>query len=187
MSKPLTPRMFAKLVGASLSTVQERLRKGLLKRSATRDRRGRWQIDPAMGTAEWHVGTALREHGPKTAGEVTVGPDDAVRLLRAKADKEQDLALKAREDARKAAADAQLAEADLLERQGKLVSARDMELEMVRVFTACKTKLLGIPSRARQQDPALTTAQLALFEALIREALTELASKAGEAPEGGAA
>lgn len=80
--------------------------------------------------------------------------------------------------ARLDAAKAELAELELAERQKELVEVREIDARLVGVFGRCKTKLLGVPSRARQQDPGLTVAQLALVDTLIREALEELAEEA---------
>jgi hypothetical protein len=55
------------------------------------------------------------------------------------------------------------------------VLAADVESRLVNVFSRCKTKLLGVSSRARQRDPGLTGAQVQMIEALIREALDDLA------------
>lgn len=76
--------------------------------------------------------------------------------------------------ARREAAEAGLAELELAQEQGKLLPALDVEARLVKVFTESKNKLRGVPSRARQQDPALTVAQLALFGTLIDEALEGL-------------
>ena len=81
-------------------------------------------------------------------------------------------------------AKALLAELDLAERRRELLPARDVEARLADAFANCKTKILGVPSRARQMDPALTHAQLALFEKLLREALEDLAGGAelGDGP-----
>lgn len=80
---------------------------------------------------------------------------------------------------------AKLAELDFRKRSGELVEAKEVEAQLSDLFANCRNKLLGVPSRARQQDPALTRAQILLVEELIREALEELASAASsdEEPE----
>jgi phage terminase Nu1 subunit (DNA packaging protein) len=79
--------------------------------------------------------------------------------------------------ARREAAEAALAEIELGEKRRELVPAKDVESKLVNIFAHCKTKLLGVPARARQRDPALTGAQVDLIETLIREACEELASE----------
>ena len=73
------------------------------------------------------------------------------------------------------AAQADLAELKLERERGELVLAKDVERRLVAVFTACKTRLLAIPSRARQALPELTNAGVLVIEDLVREALEELA------------
>lgn len=70
----------------------------------------------------------------------------------------------------------QLSEITLAKQRGELVSAKDVEHRIAEVFAQCRTKILGVPARARQQDPALTVAQVTLFETLIRETLEALSS-----------
>ncbi len=75
---------------------------------------------------------------------------------------------------------AKLAEMKFKEAAKELIPASELRRVMVDVFAEVKTKLLGIPSRARQQDPALTVAQVMLIEALVREALEALANETAE-------
>jgi phage terminase Nu1 subunit (DNA packaging protein) len=70
---------------------------------------------------------------------------------------------------------AKLAELDYQERIGQLIDARQVEAKTVEVFTRCRTKLLGVPSKAKTAIPTLTRADLAALDRLIREALEELA------------
>lgn len=58
----------------------------------------------------------------------------------------------------------------------ELVPAKDVRLALENEIHACRTRLLRIPSRARQAMPELTTAQLGGLEELIREALEGLAA-----------
>jgi hypothetical protein len=78
--------------------------------------------------------------------------------------------------ARREAAEAALAEIELAEKRLELVPAKDVEARLVKEHSQAKTKLLGVPARARHQDPSLTPEHLALFEDLIREALNDLAT-----------
>jgi phage terminase Nu1 subunit (DNA packaging protein) len=69
---------------------------------------------------------------------------------------------------------AQLAELQYKEAAGDLVPAKDVKARLVEVFSSCRTALLAIPSRARQQAPHFTAADILLLENLIREALEAL-------------
>lgn len=152
--KQLSPRKFAELVGASLAAVQAGLESGRLSESATRDERGRWHIAADAGLEEWSANAPVR---------MPVGDAEALHAWR-----------EAR--ARKEAAQAALAEDELRRKRGQLIEAGKIEAKLTTVFSGCRNKLLGVPSRARQQDPTLTAAQLALLEQLIREALEDLAA-----------
>ncbi len=152
--KPISEREFARLVGASLSTVQRRRADGRLALSASQDAKGRWRIDPTLGREEW------RTLAPAQAG----GPKDAASLAAWRAAR-----------ARREAAEASLAEDELRRSRGEFLLAAVVEARMVEVFSSCKTKLLALPSRLRQRQPDLTLGQVAAVDALIREALEDLA------------
>jgi phage terminase Nu1 subunit (DNA packaging protein) len=144
---------------------------GRLTKSVKKNPGGTYSIDPKRADLEWAASTyadrvpltgptapaAVLPAGPATAGA------EAMSLGEARA--------------RLEAAKAELAEMDLEERRGELVPAREVEARLVAVFSSCKVKLLGVPSRVRQQDPGLTKAQVALIEASVREALEDLAGE----------
>jgi hypothetical protein len=71
---------------------------------------------------------------------------------------------------------AELAELNYKQRAGELVNAADMTAAMADAFSTVRTKLLGLPSKAKQQLPHLTLAELATLDAIVREALEGLAS-----------
>lgn len=77
--------------------------------------------------------------------------------------------------ARREAAQARMAELELARQEGELVLAKDVEARLADVFLRCRTKLLGVPTRAREQDPTLTDQQIKLVDELIHEACEELA------------
>jgi phage terminase Nu1 subunit (DNA packaging protein) len=54
------------------------------------------------------------------------------------------------------------------------VSSSEVKLRWSAHVVAARTKLLGLPSRAKQRLPHLTPADLATLDRLIREALEEL-------------
>jgi phage terminase Nu1 subunit (DNA packaging protein) len=75
---------------------------------------------------------------------------------------------------------AKQAELNYREDAAELIPARDVRRRLEEVFLTCKTKLLGVPSRARQLLPHLTVADVTTLDALVRESLEELAGE-GEA------
>lgn len=150
------------LAGGTLKAVQSAIKSGRLSRSLTADRK---QIaSAAKADAEWAATTHVDRiplSGPTAAG--TPPPD----LQESRA--------------RREAAEAALAEIELAEKRAELLPAADVETRLKNVFASCKTKLLGVPARARQRDPGLSAEQITLFEDLIREALEDLAGGPAEA------
>lgn len=71
-------------------------------------------------------------------------------------------------------AQADLAELKRDEMAGELVRASDVRKRLEEYIAACKTRLLAIPSRARQALPHLVNADVLEIENLVREALEEL-------------
>lgn len=63
----------------------------------------------------------------------------------------------------------------LAQAKGELVPAADVRAAVVEKFTVVRTKLLALPSRAKQQLPHLSVADVAAIDALVRESLEELA------------
>jgi hypothetical protein len=71
-------------------------------------------------------------------------------------------------------AQADLAELNLQEKRGELVSAADVSREWSNILSQARSKLLGVPTRFRQAVPTATTENVATLENLIREALEDL-------------
>lgn len=154
----MSEREFALLVGATHSQVQRRRKMGLLARAASQTRSGHWRIDRAIGLREWADAKGAPDNGTGS------------REWR-EARTRREVAMAAR------------AELELARESGELVEAASVEEQLTDVFSACRTKLLGIPTRLRQRLPHLAAGDVAEIEALIREALEELA-KWGEGEEG---
>jgi len=74
---------------------------------------------------------------------------------------------------------AELLELERKEKEGLLVRAADVEAKWVEVITISRTKVLGVPSKAKQRIPDLTQDQIAILEDIVREALEELAEADG--------
>jgi excisionase family DNA binding protein len=70
---------------------------------------------------------------------------------------------------------AELLELERKEKEGLLVRAADVQAKWVEVITISRTKVLGVPSKAKQRIPDLSQDQIAILEDIIREALEELA------------
>lgn len=162
-SKPLSLRAYARhreaagLAGGTLRAVQVAIESGRLSKSITKDKK---IASASAADAEWNATTHV-DRIP-IGGPTHAGPPPPPDLAESRA--------------RREAAEAALAEIELAEKRRELVPAKDVESRLVNVFAQCKTKLLGVAARARQRDPGLSGPQIEIFEALIREALDDLAS-----------
>jgi phage terminase Nu1 subunit (DNA packaging protein) len=85
--------------------------------------------------------------------------------------------------ARREAARAELAEIEVAEKRGDLVSAEEAEAELDELCTVVKTRILGVPTRFRQRVPHLAVADLDLLDLLLREALEELGRGDGDSDQ----
>ena len=157
-------RAYAKRVGVSVAAVSRAVKSGRLRASLTPDGK---IADAALADAEWAANTRAdrrpltgRGAKPSQPAEVTPGKTPDYGESRA----------------RREAAEAALAELELAKEQAKLVDAAEIERRIADDYGKVRVKLLGVPSAARQRDPTLTAAHLALFDALVRSALEDLAS-----------
>lgn len=174
-SGPLSQRAYAARRGVSHMAVQRAIKAGRLK-DCLND--GGQIVDPDLADREWERKTDLsRAPIPvrQRAAGVALGPA---------ADDGEAVPDMADASAREKHWRAKLAELKFRESASELVPAAGVKAELEGVFRSCRTKLLGIPSRARQLLPGLSLGDVAKIEALVREALEELAS-GGAKGEGG--
>jgi hypothetical protein len=150
-------RAFARARGVTLSSVQRAIAAGrLTKQSVGQDAKGRPVItDPELATQEWEAHTR-----PRVDSRKGNGLGEPTRLATA--------------TLRERNARAEIFELDAAKRKGVLVPRAEFELAWSAHVVAARTKLLGIPSRAKQLLPHLTVSDLAVLDRLIREALEEL-------------
>jgi len=159
-------RQARSLPGGTLRAVQVAIRDGRLASSLTKDRT---KIRSAKAAdAEWAAATK-GDHVPLT-GPTSIAASQAPNPL-------------AEARARRESAQASIREMELAERRGELVPSKDVEAHLANLFAQCRTRLLAIPARARQRDPSLSGPQLALLEALLFEALEDLAGAPPERDE----
>ena len=71
---------------------------------------------------------------------------------------------------------AELLELDRQQKLGTLVPLSDVELRWTALVTATRTKLLAVPSKAKQQLPELDIAAIGILDSIIRQALDDLAN-----------
>jgi phage terminase Nu1 subunit (DNA packaging protein) len=58
------------------------------------------------------------------------------------------------------------------------VPAADIEAKWVEIVTLARTKILGIPTKAKQRIPDLDTDAIGLLEDIVRETLEDLSNEA---------
>lgn len=165
---PMSQRAFAARMKCDPRAVRVAIRDGRVPRELlTADGKIR---DADAAAAAWKANT-LSDRVPLT------GPTAPSKPIAPDVDEPSLLEVRSRHELAKA----QLAEIDLAERRAELVLVAELDVRLTSLFASCKTKLLGIPSRARQADPKLTAPQVALIESLVREALEDLAEGKVEA------
>lgn len=185
-------RAYAKHRGVTPMAVSVAISSGRLSPPAVvRDENGQPKIaDVALADAQWARNTDPVRAANALMQGTTAGPPMPVlvspprsaapplpaRVVSAPPVDDLESAASATERLKSAQAD--LAELKRDTARGELVLAKDVERRLVAVFSACKTRLLAIPSRARQALPHLTNADVLEVEKLVREALEELVEAA---------
>ena len=72
---------------------------------------------------------------------------------------------------------AELLEIDRRQKEGLLVLASDVEAKWLEVITMARSKMLGIPTKAKQRIPDLDPAAMSCLDDIVRETLEDLASE----------
>ena len=73
---------------------------------------------------------------------------------------------------------ARLAEIDVEEREKVLVPSAEVEASWIQLVTIAKTKVLGIPTKAKQRIPDLDKNAMSLLDEIVHETLEDLAAQA---------
>ena len=152
---PVSLRAFARAQGTTLSSVQRAIAEGRVTSVGT-DAAGKPVIlDVVKATEEWAAHTR-----PRLDSRRSNGHDEPSKLAAA--------------TVRERIARAEKFELETDRARRLLVSSAEVQLRWSARVVAARTKLLGLPSRAKQRLPHLTAADLATLDKLIREALEEL-------------
>lgn len=123
---------------------------------------------------------AQRDARSQNAAKATEAREQARAKRRAEALERLDAAGVPRyeiSEARLMAAKAGIAELELAERRGELIEVERARADMIDKFTIAKMRVLSVPSRLAQQLPHLATEIVPVVDALLREALEELAAR----------
>jgi hypothetical protein len=167
--EPLSLRAYAAhrkrrgLLGGSLQAVQRAIQTERLKASVTRVNGLVRIADPEFADREWADNTDQTRRPPAADDEPEEGDSREGSFAYWKAKKmELDYRLVA----------------------GELVDAADVAAAIATDYSTVRTKIMGLPAKARQRLPHLTLADLATLDEIVREALEEL-SKGEDLPVGG--
>lgn len=170
-------RQYARHRGVSHVAVMKAIESGRLGKSVSRDEKDRPLIDAELADKEW----------PKMTKEVFKGnasgkPGDLKKpaVKRPLAEIPADLdgepmltfaeARELRENYQ-----ARLEKLRYERESGKVVDSDEIQKKWVSVAAIVRTKVLGIPSKARQRLTDMTADQYATLEAVVRETLEDLA------------
>jgi len=69
------------------------------------------------------------------------------------------------------------------QKQSLLVPAEEIEATWVEIVTQTRTKILGIPTKAKQRIPDLDSDAMNVLEDIVRETLEDLSATAQEIEE----
>lgn len=175
------------LKGGSHVAVLKAIERGRLMAPAV-ERRGRgWEINPELADQQWADATNTAERGsghhrgqePAAAGPAPTQRQEPVR--RATAQRQETATPKgvpprAVSEAVLAAVKAKRETMALHLDEKKLLRREDVELAWGGAVNITRTRLLGVPSTAKQRIPHLEVEEVELLTTLIREALDELAA-----------
>ena len=172
----------ARAVGVSPEAVYAAVKSGRL--SVKKDSSGKPVVDSETMREEWARNTQTRIGiGPKAAGSGKEKKPLRSREERMASGVEQPRISKTQESipdydesrARTEHLKAELLELDRQQKEGLLVKAEDIALEWSEIITRARTKLLGIPTKAKQRIPDLDTDAIGVLDDIVREALEDLA------------
>ncbi len=164
---------YAKRRGVSSVAVSKAVSTGRLTQSVVRDERGAPKIgDPELADREWEENTRPRVDKPPTSLATSTDALNVPDYLVSRARREAAAA-------RREETQADLAQLDLAQRRGELVSVADIRAEVEARYARVRTRVLGVPSGVAQRLPHVTDEIVTVLEDEIREALEELANHLG--------
>jgi phage terminase Nu1 subunit (DNA packaging protein) len=77
---------------------------------------------------------------------------------------------------------AELLDLERKQKEKSLVKADEIESKWVEIITIARTKILGIPTKAKQRIPDLDTDAITLLDDIVRETLEDVAATADATP-----
>lgn len=170
-------RLIEKATGRSCSrqNLEKHLGRGVLMNSHCVLQRNPWRVDAETVVDEFlaHVSPFQAEAIQPTSKKTRVA--NVVPMTRPSSGS-HDLPHYNESRARAEFEKANLLELERKEKEGELLRRVDYEMAYAQAFNITKTRLLGVPSTAKQRIPHLEIEEVDLLTTLIREALDELAA-----------
>ena len=147
-------RAYATHRGCAVGAVQKALASGRIARDAN------GKIDSEIADRSWVENTdPMQQRGPLAASST-----EGVGLIRSR---------QVREFYR-----AKMAQIEYDEKCAKLVDAEDVQAAWSQILSAVRTRILGLPSLAKQRSPRLTLEEIEILRELCTDALSELSGDA---------
>lgn len=183
----LTRAEAARALGVSNEAVYAAVKEGRLSSVVAAD--GRVKVNSETMREEWARKSQRRIGvGPKPPGPGTSAPPLRSREARMRSPNSSPRLSRTRESipdydesrARTEHLKAELLELERQQKEGLLVPAAEVESRWVEIVTLARTKILGIPTKAKQRIPDLDTDAISLLEDIVRETLEDLSGAADE-------
>lgn len=178
----ITKAEASRALGVTPTAVYEAIKSGRL--SVIRSKDGRELVQSDTMREEWTRNTQKRIGvGPKPpAGE---SARTALRPVEQRRKAREDPSLARTNEtipdydesrARTEHLKAELLELERKQKESVLVKAEEIETKWVEIVTLARTKILGIPTKAKQRIPDLDTDAITLLDDIVRETLEDLAT-----------
>ena len=156
----------AKLKGVSRSAVSQRRRTGILKESIVKVN-GKEMLNKDLALELWDKNSVSFTPEIKESTKNIGNNEELPSFNESRAKREAMMA--------------RLAEIEVEEKEKVLVPSEDVKRSWVQLVTIAKTKVLGIPTKAKQRIPDLDKGAMALLDEIVRETLEDLAVENVEA------
>ena len=156
----------AKLKGVSRSAGSQRRRTGILKESIVKVN-GKEMLNKDLALELWDKNSVSFTPEIKESTKNIGNNEELPSFNESRAKREAMMA--------------RLAEIEVEEKETVLVPSEDVKRSWIQLVTIAKTKVLGIPTKAKQRIPDLDKGAMALLDEIVRETLEDLAVENVEA------
>lgn len=167
--KGITVAEFAQIKGVSATAVHKAIAGGRLVNCLIHDPKYKKpRINPVVAAQEWERNTDhnKRHHG----NDVRAMPENPAPFEKVPGAPVAPSAKQIMENYK-----ARILKMEYEERAGVLIDAAQVKEAWFKIVTEAKTKILGLPAKAKTNLPHLTAGDVAILDRLCREALEELA------------